>query len=132
MLIMFRYHIPRTWVHPGENLLVIHEELGGDPSKISLLTLVGQDICSFVSEADPAPVDSWKTNLEFRSQSPQVQLSCEQGWHIASINFASYGTPKGNCGTFSPGSCHIDVLSIVEKVKNTHSLFEIWQQKANL
>lgn len=118
-MIIFRYHIPRTWIQPGENLLVIHEEIGGDPSKIALLTRIGQDICSFVSEADPASVDSWKSNVEFKSQSPQVRLSCERGWHIASINFASFGTPTGNCGTFRPGSCHTDVLAIVEKVKST-------------
>ncbi|GJW16761.1 beta-galactosidase 8-like protein, partial [Tanacetum coccineum] len=35
------YHIPRTWVNPGENLLVLHEELGGDPSKISVMTRNG-------------------------------------------------------------------------------------------
>ncbi|ESR62475.1 hypothetical protein CICLE_v10017808mg [Citrus x clementina] len=109
------YHIPRTWVHPGENLLVIHEELGGDPSKISLLTKTGQDICSFVSEADPPPVDSWKPNLGVVSSSPQVQLACERGWHIAAINFASYGIPEGNCGSFRPGACHMDVLPIVQK-----------------
>ncbi|TXG47309.1 hypothetical protein EZV62_026603 [Acer yangbiense] len=110
------YHIPRTWIHPGENLLVLHEELGGDPSLVSLLTRDGQDICSFVSEADPPPVDSWKPNVEFESQIPQVRLACERGWHISSINFASYGTPEGSCGTYSPGTCHIDALSIVEKV----------------
>ncbi|KAK0579520.1 hypothetical protein LWI29_027451 [Acer saccharum] len=109
------YHIPRTWIHPGENLLVLHEELGGDPSLVSLLTRDGQDICSFVSEADPPPVDSWKPNVDFESQIPQVRLACERGWHISSINFASYGTPEGSCGTYSPGSCHVDVLSIVEK-----------------
>ncbi|KAJ0018838.1 hypothetical protein Pint_10715 [Pistacia integerrima] len=112
---MSRYHIPRTWVHPGENLLVLHEELGGDPSKISVRTRTGQDICSFVSEADPPTADSWKPNSEFSSQVPEVRLTCEQGWQITSVNFASYGTPVGTCGTFRPGTCHADVLSTVEK-----------------
>ncbi|KAI9197857.1 hypothetical protein LWI28_005597 [Acer negundo] len=83
---MLRYHIPCTWIHRGENLLVLHEELGGDPSLVSLLTRAGQDICSFVSEADPPPVDSWKPNVEFKSQIPQVRLACDRGWHISSIN----------------------------------------------
>nr|POE50522.1 beta-galactosidase 6 [Quercus suber] len=96
---MFRYHIPRTWVHPGENLLVLHEELGVDPSKISLLTRTGQEICAHVSEADPPPADSWKPNQEFKSQIPEVRLNCEQGWHINMINFASFGTPRGNCAS---------------------------------
>ena len=115
--VMFRYHIPRTWVHPGENLLVLHEELGGDPSKISLLTRTGQEICAHVSEADPPPADSWKPNQVFNSQIPEVRLNCEQGWHVSMINFASFGTPSGNCGTFSPGICHVNVTSIVQQVK---------------
>ncbi|CAK9156165.1 unnamed protein product [Ilex paraguariensis] len=109
------YHIPRTWVLSGENLLVLHEELGGDPSKISILTKTGQEICAHVSEADPPPCDSWRPQLGFMSQSPEVRLACEQEWHITSIHFASFGTPKGNCGTLSPGSCHTNVLSIVQQ-----------------
>ena len=114
---MSRYHIPRTWVHPDENLLVLHEELGGDPSKISFLTRSGQEVCSHVSEADPQPADAWKPVSEFVSQTAEVRLSCEQGWRITSITFASFRTPTGHCGAFSPGSCHISVLSIVQQVK---------------
>ncbi|ONI10286.1 hypothetical protein PRUPE_4G038600 [Prunus persica] len=109
------YHIPRTWVHIGENLLVLHEELGGDPSKISLRTKTGQEICAHVSETDPPPADSWKPNSEFISQNPEVQLTCERGWHITSINFASFGTPIGKCGTFALGACNADILSIVQQ-----------------
>ncbi|OMO76562.1 hypothetical protein CCACVL1_15591 [Corchorus capsularis] len=109
------YHIPRSWVNPGNNLLVLHEELGGDPTKISVLTRTGQEICSFVSENDPLPVDSWKPNLGFMSQSPQARLTCEQGWRITSINFASFGSPSGNCGEFTRGTCHGNVLSTVQK-----------------
>ncbi|CAI9263733.1 unnamed protein product [Lactuca saligna] len=36
------YHIPWTWVHPGENLLVLREELGGNPSEIYVLTRTWQ------------------------------------------------------------------------------------------
>lgn len=31
------YHVPRSWLKPNGNLLVIFEELGGDVSKISLV-----------------------------------------------------------------------------------------------
>ncbi|XP_059635184.1 beta-galactosidase 6-like, partial [Cornus florida] len=109
------YHIPCTWVNSGENLLVLHEEIGGDPSKISVSTRTGQEVCAHVLEADPPPADSWKSNLDFMSQSPEIRLTCEQGWHITSINFASFGTPEGDCGTFRPGSCHTSVLSIVQQ-----------------
>ncbi|GFZ03116.1 beta-galactosidase 8 [Actinidia rufa] len=66
------YHIPRTWVHLGENLLVLHEELGGDPSKISFLARSGQEVCSRV--ADPPPADAWKPMSEFVSQTAEVRL----------------------------------------------------------
>ncbi|KAI8555992.1 hypothetical protein RHMOL_Rhmol05G0218200 [Rhododendron molle] len=46
------YHIPRPWVHPGDNLLVLHEELGGDPSRISFSTRAGQEICAHFLETD--------------------------------------------------------------------------------
>ncbi|XVE51262.1 hypothetical protein DITRI_Ditri02bG0025800 [Diplodiscus trichospermus] len=109
------YHIPRSWVHPGENLLVLHEELGGDPTKISVLTRTGQEIFSFISEKDPLPADSWKPNIGFMSQSPEARLTCEQGWHVTSINFASFGSPQGNCGALRTGICHTDVQSMVQK-----------------
>ncbi|KAK2969871.1 hypothetical protein RJ640_030180, partial [Escallonia rubra] len=109
------YHIPRSWVHPGQNLLVLHEELGGDPSKVSVLTQTGKEVCAHVSEADPSQADSWKPYSDVKSQGPEVRLACEQGWHITSINFASFGRPEGECGAFSPGSCHTNVLSIVER-----------------
>ncbi|KAI3712856.1 hypothetical protein L1987_71424 [Smallanthus sonchifolius] len=31
------YHIPRSWLKPTDNLLVLFEELGGDPTKVSLV-----------------------------------------------------------------------------------------------
>lgn len=33
----FRYHIPRSWLKPTHNLLVIFEEIGGDVSSISIV-----------------------------------------------------------------------------------------------
>ncbi|KAI5656979.1 hypothetical protein M9H77_25772 [Catharanthus roseus] len=110
------YHIPRTWLHAGENLLVLHEEVGGDPSKISVLTRTGEEICGIISQSDHPPPDTWKPKVGFKSVVPQVRLSCDEGWHIASVSFASYGTPKGNCGAFIPGSCHLNVSTVVQKI----------------
>ncbi|OWM77616.1 hypothetical protein CDL15_Pgr017014 [Punica granatum] len=109
-----RYHIPRSWVHHGDNLLVLHEEIRGDHLKISILTRTWQEICAFISESDPPP-NSWKPNSELHPQSPQLQLSCNKGWLITSVSFASFGTPQGSCGTFCPGSCHVDMLETIRK-----------------
>lgn len=122
---MSRYHIPRTWVHSGENLIVLHEELGGDPSKISVQTRTGQEVCSHVSEHNPIPVDLWKPESDSGTsfQTPEVRLMCDHGWKIRSVRFASFGNPKGVCGTFTQGTCHTDVLSIIQQVPE---LILIW------
>ena len=98
---------------------MLHEELGGDPSKVTVVTKTGQEICAQVSETDPPPVGSWKTSADTMSNhaSPLIRLSCERGWHIVSVSFASFGTPKGQCGKFSHGTCNAEgVLPIVQKV----------------
>ncbi|KAK6124416.1 hypothetical protein DH2020_041836 [Rehmannia glutinosa] len=110
------YHVPRSWLQPGENLLVIHEELGGNPSMISLATQNGQHICGHVSETDLPPADTWEPNVGFKSRTPELRLACETGWHIASVRLASFGTPQGNCGAFNPGICHADISSLVQQV----------------
>lgn len=32
-----RYHVPRSWLKPTKNLMVVFEELGGNPWKISIV-----------------------------------------------------------------------------------------------
>lgn len=109
------YHVPRSWVRPGKNLLVLHEELGGNPLKITVSTRMGQELCVHISESDPPPLYSMKLDSEFESIGPEVQLSCEQGWRISSVSFASFGTPQGHCGKFSHGNCSADVLTVVQE-----------------
>ncbi|ERN14823.1 beta-galactosidase 8 isoform X1 [Amborella trichopoda] len=111
------YHVPRSWLNPTGNVLVLLEELGGDPTKITIVTRTGQQICSHASESDIPPVDFWdKNKLDFEAVSPEVRISCERGWQISSVDFASFGTPQGKCGLYSHGSCSAkDVLSLVRK-----------------
>jgi len=35
-----RYHLPRSWLNPTKNLLVVLEEWGGDPTGITLVKRV--------------------------------------------------------------------------------------------
>ncbi|KAL7098809.1 hypothetical protein ACP275_09G042100 [Erythranthe tilingii] len=117
LLLRYRPQIAGEEVQPGENLLVIHEELGGDPTTISFVTRKGQRICSHVSDSDLPPVDTWEPSVGFGSTTPQLGLKCETGWRIASVLFASFGTPRGNCGaSFYPGICHANVSSTVEQM----------------
>ncbi|KAJ3701565.1 hypothetical protein LUZ61_005270 [Rhynchospora tenuis] len=114
------YHIPREWLKSSDNLLVLFEETGGDPTKISLKLHYTKTVCSQVSENDYPPLSAWSDQnilngeVSVSSIPPQVYLHCDDGHAISSITFASYGTPSGSCQNFSQGRCHAaNSLSIV-------------------
>ncbi|KAG4973393.1 hypothetical protein JHK87_030214 [Glycine soja] len=102
------YHVPRSWLKPNHNLLVVFEELGGDPSKISLVKRSVSSICADVSEYHPNirnwHIDSYGKSEEFHP--PKVHLHCSPSQAISSIKFASFGTPLGTCGNYEKGVCH--------------------------
>ncbi|KAF9593008.1 hypothetical protein IFM89_019735 [Coptis chinensis] len=102
------YHVPRSWVKPSGNVLVLFEELGGDPTQISFGTRQAGSLCSHVSELHPPSLDMWESDIKIgRRSEPTVQLECSSADQIISaIKFASFGTPRGTCGTFSHGRCN--------------------------
>ncbi|KAL9272727.1 Beta-galactosidase 8-like protein [Drosera capensis] len=108
------YHVPRSWLKPTGNILVVFEEIGGDPTKISWAMRQTGSICSHVSESHPAPVDTWGQE---KKSGPVVALECPSSSQvISSIKFASFGTPGGTCGSFAHGKCKSTrALSIVQK-----------------
>ncbi|XP_057449004.1 beta-galactosidase 8-like isoform X1 [Lotus japonicus] len=112
------YHVPRSWLQPDSNTLVLFEESGGDPTQISFaIKLIGSS-CSHLSESHPPPVDLWNSDTESeRRGGPVLSLECPYpNQVISSIKFASFGTPHGNCGNFSHGDCSSkQALSIVQK-----------------
>lgn len=102
------YHVPRSWLHPTGNLLVVFEEWGGDPYGISLVKREIGSVCADIFEWQPQLVNwqlqaSGKVNKPLR---PKAHLRCAPGQKISSIKFASFGTPEGSCGSFREGSCH--------------------------
>lgn len=108
---------------PTDNLLVLFEETGGDPTKISLELHYTKTVCSQVSENDYPPLLAWSDQnilngeVSVSSIPPQVYLHCDDGFVISSITFASYGTPSGSCQKFSQGRCHAaNSLSLVTEV----------------
>ncbi|CAN7051306.1 hypothetical protein IGI04_027212 [Brassica rapa subsp. trilocularis] len=113
------YHVPRSWIKPSGNTLVLLEEMGGDPTKISFATKhTGSNLCLKVSESHPAPVDTWTSDSKFSNRtSPVLSLKCPVSTQvISSIRFASFGTPTGSCGSFSHGRCSsARSLSVVQK-----------------
>ncbi|KAI0531014.1 hypothetical protein KFK09_000563 [Dendrobium nobile] len=103
------YHVPRSFLKPSRNLLVLFEEMGGNPSTITLEAISVTGICGRVSESYPKSIVSL-------NKYPSVKLHCPKGSAISSIEFASYGSPVGNCDSYSVGSCHSATSrTIVEK-----------------
>ncbi|OAY71852.1 Beta-galactosidase 2 [Ananas comosus] len=96
------YHVPRSWLNPTGNLIVVLEEWGGDPTGISMVKRTIGSVCADVSEWQPS-MKNWRTKDYERSK---VHLFCHPGQKITQIKFASFGTPQGVCGSFSEGSCH--------------------------
>ncbi|KAG6397392.1 hypothetical protein SASPL_143559 [Salvia splendens] len=47
------YHLPRSWLKPKRNLLVLFEELGGDPKGITLVKRSVTTVCADVTEYHP-------------------------------------------------------------------------------
>ncbi|KAF7119915.1 hypothetical protein RHSIM_Rhsim13G0093500 [Rhododendron simsii] len=112
------YHVPRSWVKPSGNILVLFEEMGGDPTQIVFATRQMGSLCSHVSESHPQPVDMWDSDQKTgRKSGPVLLLECPSPDQvISSIKFASFGTPSGTCGSFTHGQCSSTrALSIIQK-----------------
>ncbi|CAN1344382.1 Beta-galactosidase 3 [Linum perenne] len=113
------YHVPRSWLKPTRNLLVVFEELGGDPSTISLVKRSVTGVCAEVAEFHPT-LENWQIESNGRTEefhSPKAHLHCNQGQSISAIKFASFGTPLGTCGSYQQGTCHASTSNkILEKV----------------
>ncbi|KAJ6799813.1 beta-galactosidase 5-like isoform X1 [Iris pallida] len=102
------YHVPRSWLHPTKNLLVVFEELGGDASKITVVKRSLSNVCADVSEGHPM-IKNWHIENYGHPEKvhrPKVHLQCAPGQTISAIKFASFGTPLGECGSYQQGACH--------------------------
>ncbi|KAI7736627.1 hypothetical protein M8C21_025712 [Ambrosia artemisiifolia] len=103
-----KYHVPRSWLKPTGNILVLFEELGGDPRRISLTKRSMTSACADMFEYHTNTTD-WHTESNGKMQPirrPKIHLQCSPGLLISSIKFASFGTPIGTCGAFQLGTCH--------------------------
>lgn len=121
-----RYHVPRSFLQRGGNTLVLFEEVGGDPTHISFAKRHLGSLCGHVSELHPPSVDAWNLDGPVGIKSGAVlRLECPYpNQVIASIKFASFGTPLGTCGSFKHGRCRSEnALSVVQKVCKFPSAF---------
>ncbi|XP_051115873.1 beta-galactosidase-like [Andrographis paniculata] len=102
------YHVPRSWLYPTGNLLVVFEEWGGNPAGISLVKREVSSVCADIYEWQPTLMN-WQMQASGKANKPlppKAHLSCAAGQKISSIKFASFGTPQGTCGGYREGSCH--------------------------
>ncbi|XP_057415650.1 beta-galactosidase 9 [Lotus japonicus] len=116
------YHVPRSWLKASDNLLVIFEETGGNPFRISVKLHSARIVCAKVSESHYQPLhklmnaDLIGQEVSANSMIPELHLRCQDGRIISSITFASYGNPEGSCQSFSRGNCHApSSMAIVSK-----------------
>ncbi|CAA6663225.1 unnamed protein product [Spirodela intermedia] len=94
------YHIPRSFMKPSGNLMVVLEETGGNPEGIAVVTVRRDNICAIVTG----------------DVKPKARLRCADSKIIRSIAFVSFGNPTGSCGQLAAGSCHSPAaMAVVEK-----------------
>uniref|UniRef100_A0A6N2NA79 beta-galactosidase n=1 Tax=Salix viminalis TaxID=40686 RepID=A0A6N2NA79_SALVM len=130
------YHVPRSWFKPSGNLLVIFEEKGGDPEKITFARRKTSSICSLIAEDYPSA--DQKSSQEAGSKNSNIKasvhLQCPQNGVISAVKFASFGTPTGKCGSYSVGECHDpNSISVVEKacLNKTECAVELTEENFN-
>ncbi|KAJ8767420.1 hypothetical protein K2173_017464 [Erythroxylum novogranatense] len=93
------YHVPRSFLNnSNKNSLVLFEELGGNPSNVSVQTVTVGTACVNAYEGS------------------KLEISCQGGNKISDVEFASFGNPSGQCNSFQKGSCDSDIaLSVVQQ-----------------
>lgn len=120
--------MPRSWLKPTQNLLVLFEEIGGDASKISLVKRATTSVCASAQEQHPTVVN-WHTDSNGESEmlrQAKIHLECAAGQTISGIKFASFGTPSGTCGAYQLGTCHAkNSYAVTEKALMQDSSFSL-------
>ncbi|MFS7983632.1 putative beta-galactosidase [Helianthus anomalus] len=111
------YNVPRSFLKPTGNLLVLFEEEYANPLNISLDTVSIDKVCGRVSDSHPPRVNSREVSGHYQSRpTPRVHLRCPKKQIISKIVFASHGNPSGDCENYSIGKCHSsNSQQVVEK-----------------
>ncbi|XP_015973400.3 beta-galactosidase [Arachis duranensis] len=99
------YHVPRSWLRLSGNYMVVFEEWGGDPTRISLVKRTTDSVCADIYEDQPTLKNREKLDSGNVIR-PKAHLWCPPGQKMSQIKFASYGLPHGSCGNYRQGDCH--------------------------
>ncbi|KAL9244854.1 hypothetical protein vseg_018575 [Gypsophila vaccaria] len=116
------YHLPRSFLQPKDNFIVILDEAGGDIDTVQIETVNRDSICSYISEDMPPNVRVWKRKgkeivvRDGETTQPKAQLKCPDDKVVTKVEFASFGNPYGVCGYYLLGNCTVpSTQSIVEQ-----------------
>ncbi|CAH2051537.1 unnamed protein product [Thlaspi arvense] len=116
------YHIPRSFLKPKKNLLVIFEEEPNVKPELIDFIIVNRDtLCSYIGEEYTPSVRHWtRKNDQVQAISDNVHLTatlkCSGTKKISAVEFASFGNPIGTCGNFTLGSCNAPASKqVIEK-----------------
>ncbi|XVE93849.1 hypothetical protein REPUB_Repub01dG0230300 [Reevesia pubescens] len=104
------YQIPRSYLKPTKNLIVIFEEEKGNPKGVEIIVVDRDTICSYVTEYHPPSVRLFESkggNLRAKVNDlkPKAELKCPNQKQIVAVGFASFGDPFGACGAYFVGNC---------------------------
>ncbi|KAK9285037.1 hypothetical protein L1049_024221 [Liquidambar formosana] len=104
------YHIPRAFLKPSDNLLVLLEETGGNPDGIEILTVDRDTICSYITEYHPTKCEVMEERKRCDTHrhgdvKPMAHLQCPNDKVIVNVDFASLGDSYGACGNYNLGTC---------------------------
>ncbi|GAB2225222.1 hypothetical protein Droror1_Dr00006013 [Drosera rotundifolia] len=115
------YHVPRAFLKPKDNFLVIFDEAGGFIDSVEIRIVSRDTICSFIGENYPAHVRSWKRdNKEITEVAvdpkPHAQLDCPGKKVIIAVKHAAFGAPWGTCGLYKNDNCTMVVNKVVEEL----------------
>ncbi|WOG99698.1 hypothetical protein DCAR_0519053 [Daucus carota subsp. sativus] len=100
------YHVPRSFLKPKGNLLVLFDEEFGNPLDISIDTVSVTKVCTHISESSDRIISSKGDKKKKQETSAKAHLRCPPKKFISKILFASFGTPLGDCENYSVGRCH--------------------------
>lgn len=109
--------MPRSFLKPKGNLLVLFDEEFGNPLDISIDTVSVTKVCTHISESSDRIISSKGDKKKKQETSAKAHLRCPPKKFISKILFASFGTPLGDCENYSVGRCHAsNSKAVVERV----------------
>jgi hypothetical protein len=115
-IIFIRYHIPRSFIKPSENLIVVLEEEKGNPNEMEILLVRRHTICSFITKYHPPHVRSWqrkdsKIRPVFDVVKPAAHQTCvDHGDDQELENKSCRGIGKEECLARRTFVAHLDYI----------------------